>query len=315
MSSERREPGARPRPGSLRVVDAEALTDELTYPVAVAALEAAFRELDHDTIAPRTHIQTMAGTLLVMPAASARVVGVKIVTVTPDNPEAGLPTIQASYLVFDGPTGSVRAMLDGAALTAIRTAAVSALATTYLAAPEASRLVVFGAGVQAASHIDAMRSVRPIDEVVVVARTVASARRLVEDLGTRGIGARVGEAADVRDAHIVCTCTTSGTPVFDGTLLPARCHVNAVGAYTTDTRELDDAALLQAGIVVEDRGAALEEAGDLVMAFGPGTAARIDADLSEIVRGRGVDGHHSVFKSVGLAIEDLALAGAGSWAR
>ena len=118
-----------------------------------------------------------------------------------------------------------------------------------------------------------------------------------------------------REAHVVCTCTTSSTPVFDGTQLAPGMHVNAVGTYTTEARELDEAAVSEAGIVVEDRDAAVAEAGDLVLAFGDVTAERIDADLRQLVHGASVGGHHSVFKSVGLAIEDLALAGAGSWAR
>ncbi|HEY6567610.1 MAG TPA: ornithine cyclodeaminase family protein [Actinomycetota bacterium] len=302
-------------PAAFRVVDAQELFSELTYPVAVASLEQMFRELDPGTLVERSHVATPGGTLLLMPAVSSESVGVKLVTISPANQQLGLPTIQASYVVFDGATGSLRAVLDGSALTAIRTAAVSALATTYLAAPDASRLVVFGAGVQASSHVDAMRAVRPIEEVVVVSRTSASAERLTERLAADGLRARVGGPEDVRHAHVICTCTTSRTPVFDGTLLPSGCHVNAVGTYTTDARELDDAAVHDAGIVVETREAAVAEAGDLVMAFGASTAARIDADLREVVRGTVVQGRHTVFKSVGLAIEDLALAGVGSWAR
>lgn len=301
---------------SLRVVGAEELARELTYPVAVAALEAAFRDLDPDAIVDRSHIVTPAGTLLMMPAVSPDSVGVKLVTISPANARAGLPTIQASYVVFDGVTQSVKALLDGSTLTAIRTAAVSALATTYLAAPEASRLVVFGAGVQASSHVDAMRAVRPIEDVVIVSRTVASANRLVGRLRAEGVDARVGDASDVARAGVVCTCTTSREAVFDGSLLPEDCHVNAVGTYTTDARELDDAALRDACIVVETREVALAEAGDLVLAFGDRTADRIDRDLQEVVRGESLPArHHSVFKSVGMAFEDLAVATAGSWAR
>jgi ornithine cyclodeaminase len=296
-------------------VDARELTRELTYPVAIDALVTAFRDLDGDAIIERSHVSTHAGTLLLMPAVSEDAVGVKLVTISPQNADAGLPTIQASYVLFDGATQSMKALLDGSELTAIRTAAVSALATRYLAAEDASRLMVFGAGVQAASHVDSMRAVRPIDEVTVVSRTSSTARRMVERLSGDGLKARVGEPTDVRFADIVCTCTTSATPVFPGSLLPAGCHVNAVGAFTTSTRELDDDAMTDAGIVVEDRRAALAESGDLVMAFGAGSEGRIDADLRELVRGAHVEGHHSVFASVGLAIEDLAVARTGSWAR
>jgi ornithine cyclodeaminase/alanine dehydrogenase-like protein (mu-crystallin family) len=307
--------GTAPHPASFRVVDARELSGELTYPVALSALEAAFRDLDEDAVIERSHVPTHRGTLLLMPAVSDDAVGVKLVTISPQNADTGLPTIQASYVLFDGAAQSLKALLDGSALTAIRTAAVSALATRYLAAEDASRLVVFGAGVQAASHVDAMRAVRPIEEVTVVSRTSSTARRMVDRLSGEGLKARVGEPADVRMADVVCTCTTSTTPVFPGSLLPARCHVNAVGAYTASTRELDDDAMSDAGIVVEDRRAALAESGDILMAFGAGSEARIDADLREVVRGGHVEGHHTVFASVGLAIEDLAVAQAGSWAR
>ena len=300
---------------AFRVVDEQELLSELTYPVAVASLERMFRDLDPGTLVERSHVATLAGTLLLMPAVSSETVGVKLVTISPANPQRGLPTIQASYIVFDGATGSLRAVLDGSALTAIRTAAVSALATKYLAPVDASTLVVFGAGVQASSHVDAMRAVRPIEEVVIVSRTSASAERLAARVAADGLRARVGGPEDIRDAHLICTCTTSGTPVFDGALLPPGCHVNAVGTYTTDTRELDDAAVHEAGIVVETREAAVAEAGDLVMAFGAATAERIDADLREVMEGAAVEGHHTVFKSVGLAVEDLAVAEAGSWVR
>ncbi len=202
----------------LRVVGAQELARELTYPVAVAALERAFRDLDPDTLVERSHVETPAGTLLLMPAVSAAAVGVKLVTISPANAAAGLPTIQATYAVFDGATQTLTAVLEGAALTAIRTAAVSALATTHLAAADASRLVVFGAGVQASSHVDAMRSVRPIDDIVIVSRTPSSAQRLVDRLTGDGLRARAGIPEDVRDADVICTCTTSGTPVLDGSL-------------------------------------------------------------------------------------------------
>lgn len=298
----------------IRVVDASRLERELSYPVAIAALERAFRELDPTADPPRSHVSTSAGTMLVMPAISPRSLGVKVVTVTPANADRGVPTIQAIYVLLDGETGSTRAVLDGTTLTAIRTAAVSALATKLLAREGASRLVVFGAGVQGAAHVEAIRAVRPIDHVTVISRTPDSTNRLVERIRADGVEADAGRPADVEAADIVCTCTTSSSPVFDGSLLPADCHVNAVGTYTTDARELDEAALRDAFIVVETRQAAVAEAGDLVLAFGEATGDRIDAELADVVRGRAGTGHHTVFKSVGLAFEDLAVAGAGSWA-
>jgi ornithine cyclodeaminase len=170
--------------------------------------------------------------------------------------------------------------------------------------------VIFGAGVQANSHLDAMRAVRPIDELVVVSRSAGAAEALVDRASADGLRASVGAPDAVAGADIVCTCTTSLDPVFDGSLLAEGAHVNAVGAYTLETRELDQAAVRDAAIVVETREVALAEAGDLALAFGPGTADRIDADLHEVVTGAEPTGHHSVFVSVGVAFEDLAVAGA-----
>jgi ornithine cyclodeaminase/alanine dehydrogenase-like protein (mu-crystallin family) len=300
----------------VQVVDAEELSRALPYRVAIEALDAAFRDLDPGSTPPRASIDTPAGTLLLMPATSLDASGVKLVTITSDNPERGMPTIQAIYVVFDGRSQAVRVILDGSALTAIRTASLSAVATDHLARPDASTLMVFGAGVQGEAHVHAMRAVRPIEDVVVASRTAASADRLVSRLRDEGIAARRGEPRDVGSADVVCTCTTSTEPVFDGAALAEGSHVNAVGTFTLTARELDDAAVRDAGIVVETREVALAEAGDLVLAFGGRTAERIDAELQEVVRGQVIGGrHHTVFKSVGLAFEDLAVASAGPWGR
>jgi ornithine cyclodeaminase/alanine dehydrogenase-like protein (mu-crystallin family) len=281
----------------------------LTYSSAIEALERAFASLEM-TAPPRSSVSTDRGTVLLMPAFGDAALGVKLVTLTPANPEAGLPFVQATYLLFDAATQSLRAVIDGSSLTAIRTAAVSALATRFLAAPDAHRLVIFGAGVQANSHLDAMRAVRPIDELVVVSRSPGAAEALVNRASAAGLRASVGAPGGVADADVVCTCTTSPDPIFDGSLLAEGAHVNAVGAYTLETRELDEAAVRDGAIVVETRDVALAEAGDLALAFGPATADRIDADLHEVVTGAKPTGHHSVFVSVGVAFEDLAVAAA-----
>lgn len=293
----------------MKVIDGPTLAAKLTYPIAIDALERAFDTLDPGREPLRTSMETSSGTLLLMPATSSEASGVKLVTITPENRNIGLPTIQATYVLIDGRSQAILAVLDGAALTAIRTSAVSALATTYLAKPDARALVVFGAGVQATAHVEAIRSVRAIAEVVVVSRSSAPAERLVADLMLDNVDARVGVPSDVAMADIVCTCTTSQDPVFDGSWIAEGAHVNAVGTYTTDAHELDIAAVRTAGIVVETREAAAAEAGDLVMAFGDQTAQRIDMTLQDLVRGRRLEGHHhTVFKSVGLAFEDLAVA-------
>jgi ornithine cyclodeaminase len=280
---------------------------------AIDALEAAFGADPLPESPLRSHIETASGTLLVMPAHGASGVGVKLVTLTPANSEKGRPFIHAVYVLFDAETQAPVATFDGAALTALRTAAVSGLATRWLARPDARRLVLYGAGVQARSHLDAMRAVRPVEEVVIVSRGRDAAEDLARSASSGGLRASVGAPGAERDADLVCTCTTSSTPVLEGANLPEGVHVNAVGAYTTTMRELDAEAVRRARVVVETREAAAEEAGDLAIAMAEGAIGRdhVLADLSEVVRGTRVRGSAediTLFKSVGVAFEDLVVA-------
>ncbi len=162
----------------MRVVDAEELRSRLSMTAAIDALEEAFRLDDPGTAGPvRSSVDTRAGSLLLMPAAGSRGVGVKLVTLTEANPARALPFIHAVYVLFDAASQAPEAVVDGSALTALRTAAVSGLATRFLARPEARRLVLFGAGVQATAHLEAMTAVRPVEDVVVVRAIRAVPRR------------------------------------------------------------------------------------------------------------------------------------------
>ena len=280
---------------------------------AIDALESEFREGDPDATPMRSRVETTAGTLLLMPAAEDAGVGVKLVTLTDANPALGLPLIHAVYVLFDARTQAPVLLLDGGALTAVRTAAVSGLATRWLARPDAERLVIFGAGVQARAHLEAMATVRPISDLRVVTRTPERARALLDEAASRGITARLGDPAAVASADIVCTCTTATEPLFDGSSLRPGTHVNAVGAYRPDTRELDTETVRRARVVVETRSVAWEEAGDLVVALEEGAIDRdhVVADLQELVRGAGArlsPADVTLFESVGLAFEDLAVA-------
>ena len=296
----------------LPVIDAEGLRRVLPMKDAIDALEAAFREPLPE--APlRSAVETDSGTLLLMPAAGTPGLGVKLVTLTPSNAQRGLPFIHAIYALFDGQTQAPLALLDGAALTALRTAAVSGLATRHLARPEARVLVVFGAGVQARSHVEAMRAVRPVERVTVVSRSTATAEALASEIQDPGVETTVGTPDAVVDAELVCTCTTSPEPVFDGRLLRPGTHVNAVGAYTPRTRELDAETIRRSRVVVETREAAMAEAGDLLIPMRAGIVAEehIVADLAEVVGGRVVrrgPDDVTLFKSVGVAFEDLVVA-------
>jgi ornithine cyclodeaminase/alanine dehydrogenase-like protein (mu-crystallin family) len=289
------------------------LSELLPVGDAVDALERAFGRVE-DTIVPqRSHVEIPGGTLLLMPSASPIGAGVKLVTVNPSNPGRGLPLINGVYALFDPHTLEATAVFDGGGLTGLRTAAVSGLATRFMARPDAHRLVIFGAGVQATAHLDAMASVRPVREVVIVSRTQSRAEGLVDRARGAGMDATAGKPESVAGADIVCTCTTSNEPLFDGSLLAPGTHVNAVGAFEPHARELDDTTMQNARIVVEERAAALEEAGDLItpMQSGAITPESIVADLAECVAGveaRTDPEQITVFKSVGLALEDLAVA-------
>ncbi|MEU5807572.1 ornithine cyclodeaminase family protein [Streptomyces sp. NPDC047718] len=288
----------------------------LTPAAAADALaETLRRGLDPETCPQRGSLRAPGGELLLMPAAAGAYAGVKIAGVAPGNPALGLPRITGSYLLLDGATLHPVALLDGAALTALRTPAVSALALRYLA-PEGRplRLVLFGSGPQAYGHLEAVAGVRELAGAVVVARDPAGARRLASHAQALGVPARTGTAADVAEADLVVCCTTARTPLFDGRLVPADAVVVAVGSHEPDARETDTALVRRSAVYVEARTAALREAGDLLVpeaegAIGPG---HINGTLADLVAGRitpgGRPGCPQLFKSVGMAWEDLAVA-------
>ncbi|MFI6446858.1 ornithine cyclodeaminase family protein [Kitasatospora sp. NPDC050543] len=263
--------------------------------------------LDPEQCPARSAVPVPAGELLLMPAGSAAYVGVKIAGVAPANPARGLPRITGSYLLFDGPTLQPLALLDGAALTALRTPAVTALALRRLAAPDASHLVLFGAGPQAYGHLDALLAVRPLTRLTVVSRSAGPAGELVAYARSLGLAARAGLPAAVAEADVVVCCTTARTPLFDGGLVPDHAAVAAVGSHEPDAREVDTALVRRSACYVEARTAALREAGDLLLA---GSAAGTWHNLSELVGGGApvpMD-RPRLFKGVGMAWQDLAVA-------
>ncbi|MFF3650571.1 ornithine cyclodeaminase family protein [Streptomyces sp. NPDC002181] len=297
--------------------EAAETTALLTPAAAADALAGALRAgLDPESCPRRSAVAVPGGgELLLMPAAEGAYAGVKIAGVAPGNPALGLPRITGSYLLLDGPTLCPLALFDGAALTALRTPAVSALALRYLApAGRALRLVLFGAGPQAYGHLEAVRHVRDLAGVVVVGRDPVAARKLAEHARALGVPARTGAPADVADADLVLCCTTAREPLFDGRLVAPGATVVAVGSHEPDARETDTALVRRAAVYVESRAAALREAGDLLVpeaegAIGPG---HINGTLADLVAGRmpaaGEPGCPQLFKSVGMAWEDLAVA-------
>lgn len=278
-------------------IGADELASLLSMSAAIDALERVFA--DGTSSPPRQHLAVPGGELLLMPSSSAQGTGVKLVTVAPGNVERNLPLIHGVYVLFRPETLEPVALFDGAGLTRLRTAAVSGLATRHLARADATRLVVFGTGVQGKAHAEAMNAVRPITDIVWIDRDS-------------------GDPTAVAQADIVCTCTTSPTPVFQGALLAPGTHVNAIGAYKPTARELDDVAISAGRLVVEDRRAAFKEAGDLAIPLAAGVISEEDVEeLKDVVVGAGRDSEEeiTVFKSVGVAFEDLAVAAAAFAAR
>lgn len=249
------------------------------------------------------------GQLLLMPAWHADHLAVKVSTILPKAHMFDRPRVQGIFVIFELPQMVPVMTVDAAGITALRTPAMSAVATKYLARPDASRLVVFGTGPQAVGHIVAMRVVREIGSVGIVGRTAGSAERLAADVRRLGIDATAVSAGAVADADLVCTCTTSATPVFDGSLLTEGAHVNAVGSHQPDVRELDDATFRGATVAVDNVEMALREAGDVIMALHAGALADPASlvPLSAIVRSEATvaGATRTIFKSVGTAGQDL----------
>jgi ornithine cyclodeaminase/alanine dehydrogenase len=294
----------------------------------VEALAAAFRaHAGGATIVPaRSASQiTTDGIFLVMPAGSrprpaendAGAMGAKLVAYHGDNRARGKPTIHAMYGLMDPTVGEPLALLEGTYLTAMRTGAASALAARHLARPESRRVVCFGAGVQAGFQLRCLAAVLPIEEVEVVGRDPERARAFVERM-TRELSARVTLAGDAREAtrraDVVTCATTATAPVLHGADLRPGTHVDAVGAFRPDTREVDTETIERARVVVDTYAGALEEAGDVLIPLHEGAIERghMAAELAELVTGarpgRQDAEQITLFKSVGFALEDLAAA-------
>jgi len=294
----------------LPYVDGAALFGLVPFADAVAAVAKALSGgLDPEASLQRSIHDVEHGQMLLMPAETANAVGVKLSTVAPGNPGRGSPRVQALYVLYDRVTLTPVALLDGTALTTVRTPAVSAVAVDHLAAPGARRLVVFGSGPQAWGHVAALRTIRPVADVTVVGRDRSRAEALVTRVRKSGLDARVGSRDGVADADVVVCATTARRPLFDGhRLRPGTCVV-AVGSHEPDARELDDATIGSAErVVVESRRAAMREAGDIIQAVRAGVV-REDSliDLRAVVRLAPTAGS-SVFKSVGMGWQDLVVA-------
>ena len=311
------------------ILNAVDVRQALPMSLAIDAMKQAFASFSDGKalVPPRTQlpIARNSGISLTMPSfvdgdsTAEQALAVKVVSLFEGNPSRGLARIQAAVVVLEPDTGRPIALLDGAMLTAIRTAAASGAATDLLARRDCRTVALFGAGVQAITHLFAMCAVRPIEKIFICSRTPSKVAALIAEFAGRpAIPAELIAVDSPRqalaDADIVCCTTSSQTPIFDDADLKPGVHINAVGSYTPQAREVPPETVCRALVVVDSRHAAWEEAGDLIQPLLAGLITRehIHAELGELVLGRRTgrvdDQQVTFFKSVGLAVQDAVAA-------
>ncbi len=294
------------------MVTAAEIFERVDFLTAVRAVQNALSTgLDPAQDFARQVLAVANGQLLIMPAEASDFVGIKVASVAPGNPAVGQDRIQGVYLLLDALNLTPMALLDGAAITTLRTPAVSAAAADYLAPARVEHLLVFGSGPQAWGHIEAMRVIRSIGRVTIVARDQNRAELFAARAIASGLPARVGTAGDVATAQLIVCATTARTPLFDGARVPTDCCIVAVGSHEADARELDSALVARSQVVVEDPATARREAGDVIIALAEGVIASGDlVPLRAIVTGTvaAATDRPRIFKSTGMSWEDLVIA-------
>ncbi len=299
----------------MKLLDAAAVTARLPYARLVPALRDALAQTWR---APRRVPFDLGGDarLLVMPAWNERYLGVKLVNVFPGNAALGLPAVSSTYVLSDGTTGQVEAIIDGETLTARRTAAIAALGASFLAPPQGGDLLLIGAGRVARELPAAFATVRPIDTVTVWARRPEQAATLARELAAAGIAAApCGDLARAVSAAAIIACATLSTePIVRGDWLRPDAHLSLIGGFRPSMREADSAAIARSHVVADTRSGVMAEAGDILAPIAEGVidADHVRAELSDLCR-RPIApmpsfGTPTVFKSVGHAAQDLAAA-------
>ncbi|MBE0534792.1 MAG: ornithine cyclodeaminase [Phycisphaerae bacterium] len=307
----------------MRILSEKDIREALPMREAVAAMKEAFAELSAGrvTMPVRTHIDIPehAGTALFMPCFAERFgrIGLKIVNLFDNNAVKGVPRIQGLVCLFDGQTGSPIALLNGTYLTALRTGAASGAATDLLARTDAATVAIFGAGVQGRTQLEGVCAVRPVQKALVFDPVANAAAAFAAEM-SRALCIEVAAVTSPREAvfkaDVVCTATVSTTPVFDDAHLRAGTHINAVGSYKPDVQEIPTETVRRAHLIVDHRTSALGETGDLIIPLRQGLIKESDiyAELGQIAAGkspgRASENGITLFKSVGLAIQDLAAA-------
>jgi alanine dehydrogenase len=312
----------------MQVISADEIDRILIFPSLIAALKQGFAS---DITVPVRHHHVIeragaaAATHLLMSAwtnilSGENFLGTKVVNVFPDNGKRRLPSIYGTYLLMSGETGETLAAIDGTRLTAWRTAATSALAASYLASAQASRMVMVGAGALAPFLIRAHASIRPITHVSIWnhnrAKAEQIAAQLAQELAKTGVTLAVTDQLEpaIRAADIVSCATLSSKPLVQGQWMKPGAHLDLVGAYNPAMRESDDACITRAKIFVDTYGGALKEAGDIVQPMQAGLISRSDilGELAELCKGtiqfKRQPHDITLFKSVGAAVEDLVAA-------
>jgi ornithine cyclodeaminase/alanine dehydrogenase-like protein (mu-crystallin family) len=301
----------------IRILTGDEIRQALPMPKAIEAVRTAFGQFSagRARVPLRSRLQADKGVMLLMPAfmEATNEMAVKLVSIYGGNPGLGLPTVSALVMVFDPDTGRPLALMEGDALTALRTGAAGGLAADLLARPSASRVALFGAGVQGRAQLQAVMAVRKIEKVILMDPVGASAQRLAAQIATWPAAPEVVVGKDpgtaVRTADIILAATTAATPLFDGKDVQPGTHVTGVGSFTPEMQEIDAALVARARVVVDSRQACLAEAGDIIQA-----KAVITAEIGEIVNGQAPgrldDQEITFFKSVGIAAQDAAAAAA-----
>ncbi|MFT3875739.1 MAG: ornithine cyclodeaminase family protein [Propioniciclava sp.] len=277
---------------------------------------------DPATDPPRSGPRAGAGQLLIMPSALDDAVGVKVLSVAPDNPARGLPRIQAWYVLMDAATLTPSVLLDGVALTSLRTPGMSMVGADALAPAEIDHVLILGSGPQAIAHAEALLAIRRPRRCLVHSPTAAKAEAAASAIAALGLPATAIASAAVpgvvADADLILCCTSAATPLFDGSLVSEGACVVAIGSHEPDRRELDGSLMGRAQVVVEDAGTALREAGDVVMAIEEGALAASGlVTIRQIVTGevRPATDRPRVFKTVGMSWQDLVIASAAAHPR
>lgn len=300
----------------------EDIRKKISMGKAIDLMRGAFLQLSAGVaqVPVRTVIDShdQSGRVLFMPSYSSAygLFGLKMVSVFDHNTRLNLPSIQGMIMVMDGQTGTPLGLLDAEYLTALRTGAASGLATDLLARKNSEILAIFGSGVQAETQLEGVLDVRPIKEVIVFgktqSKTVSFCQRMTEKFSVGIHSARAPQ--ELNRADIICTATTSSTPVFQKDHLKKGVHINGIGSYKPAMQEIPSEVIQHASLIVDQRAASLTEAGDIVIPIRQGfiTNDHIHAELGEIIsgskKGRISEDQITVFKSVGNAIQDLALA-------